>query len=35
VGTWKFRPGQKDGQPVAVQSQIEVSFKLLDNPPVQ
>ncbi len=35
VGTWKFQPGQKDGQPVAVQSQIEVSFKLLDNPPVQ
>ena len=35
VQQWKFRPGQKDGNPVAVQAQIQVTFKLLDKPPVQ
>jgi len=31
VRKWRFRPAQKDGQPVAVQSTIEVSFHLLKN----
>lgn len=28
VNTWRFRPAMKDGQPVAVQIQVEVSFHL-------
>jgi TonB family protein len=32
VRQWKFRPGQKDGNPVAVQAQIQVTFRLPDKP---
>ena len=31
VSQWKFKPGQKNGTPVAVQAQIEVTFRLLDR----
>lgn len=33
VSHWRFRPGQKDGEPVPVAAQIEVNFRLLDRPP--
>ena len=33
VGQWKFKPGLKDGNPVAAQAQVEVTFRLLDKPP--
>jgi TonB family protein len=29
IGQWKFQPGTKDGQPVAVLATVEVNFKLL------
>lgn len=29
ISQWKFQPGAKDGQPVAVQAVIEVNFRLL------
>jgi len=35
VREWKFKPGQKDGNSVAVQAQIQVTFKLLDKPAQQ
>jgi len=28
VGTWRFQPGTKDGTPVAVRLNVEVSFNL-------
>jgi TonB family protein len=31
---WQFEPGTKDGQPVAVEVSIEMSFTLRDGPPV-
>jgi TonB family protein len=35
VRQWKFRPGQKDGQPVNEIVTVEVNFRLLDRPPQQ
>ena len=32
VRQWKFKPGAKDGNPVTVGANIEVNFRLLDNP---
>ncbi|HMD71064.1 MAG TPA: energy transducer TonB [Bryobacteraceae bacterium] len=29
VRQWKFNPGMKDGKPVAVQTEVEVNFRLL------
>ena len=29
VNKWKFRPGLRNGQPVAVMATIEVNFRLL------
>ena len=32
VKNWKFKPAQKDGQNVAVEVRVEVTFKLYDSP---
>ncbi|MGB7758524.1 MAG: energy transducer TonB [Bryobacteraceae bacterium] len=32
VSQWKFKPGVKDGVAVTVRAQIQVNFRLLDNP---
>jgi TonB family protein len=32
VSNWRFRPGEKDGKPVAVQSTIEIGFHILKSP---
>lgn len=34
VSKWRFRPGMKDGQPVAVMVTIEMNFRLLSGRPV-
>ncbi len=28
VKTWKFKPGEKDGNPVKVQAEVEINFRL-------
>jgi outer membrane biosynthesis protein TonB len=29
VRQWRFRPGRRDGKPVAVLAKVEVTFRLL------
>ncbi len=33
LAKWKFRPGMKDGRPVAVIANVEMNFRLLKPPP--
>jgi TonB family protein len=33
VTKWRFKPGTKGGEPVATTARVEVSFRLLKNPP--
>lgn len=34
VRKWRFEPGRKNGKPVPVIANIEINFRLLDEPPV-
>jgi TonB family protein len=29
VRKWRFKPGEKDGQPVTMHAEVEVNFRLL------
>jgi TonB family protein len=29
VRKWRFKPGEKDGQPVTMRAEVEVNFRLL------
>lgn len=33
VNQWKYRPYEKDGEPVEIQTTVQVNFKIADNPP--
>lgn len=33
VKQWKYRPYEKDGEPVDIRTTVQVNFKLADNPP--
>lgn len=35
VKQWRYRPYEKDGEPVAVETTVQVNFRLADSPPVQ
>ncbi len=34
VKQWRYRPYEKDGEPVEIETTVQVNFKLADNPPV-
>ncbi len=33
VQQWRFKPGEKDGHPVATEAHVEVNFRLLQKSP--
>lgn len=33
VKQWRYRPYEKDGEPVEIQTTVQVNFKIADNPP--
>jgi TonB family protein len=35
VKQWRYRPYEKDGEPVNIETTVQVNFKLADSPPVQ